>query len=273
MREFWQARSKPLYLWHNFPPRRYANLVRHVRNWPSFLVWKWRKGPTAETFAVVLRNGFRLTLNRANRVEFKVVFLREDYTWPIPRSQIGEGDILDLGANIGFFTIFAALVFPGHRIITVEPFPRNLRALATSLAANHVPHCTIVEAAVAGSSGRVVFGCASDDETPTGARIDEAHAADGKDFFECRSLSLDDLFREQNIESAALVKMDIEGAEYDSLYAASDAVLKKIRHLAMETEDLDTDRRNTAALAAFLRTKGFRVIEVTPQMLHASRLD
>ena len=273
MREFWQARSKPLYLWHNFPPRRYANLVRHVRNWAAFLAWKWRKGPEAETFEVVLRNGFRLTLNRANRVEFKVVFLREDYTWPIPRSQIGAGDILDLGANIGFFTIFAAQVFPGRRIITVEPFPRNLRALAASVEANRVPHCTIVNAAVAGSAGKVVFGCASGDENPTGARIDQAHTADGKDFFECRCLTLDDLFREQAIESAALVKMDIEGAEYDCLYAASDAVLKKIRHLVMETEDLDADRRNTAALTAFLRAKGFRVIEVTPQMLHASRVD
>ncbi len=67
--------------------------------------------------------------------------------------------------------------------------------------------------------------------------------------------------------------MDIEGAEYDCLYGASDAVLKKIRHLAMETEDLDTNRRNTAALAAFLISKGFRVREVTPQMLHASRVN
>jgi len=272
MREFWQARSKPLYLWHNFPPRRYANLVRHVRNWRAFLAWKWRKGAEAETFEVELRNGFRITLTRANRVEFKVVFLREDYTWPLNRKHLGPGDILDLGANIGFFTIFAAQVFPGRRIITVEPFPRNVRTLTASIEANHIPNCTIVEAAVSGTSGRVVFGCASQDENPTGARIDQGHAADGKDFFECRCVSLDDLFREQSVESAALVKMDIEGAEYDCLYAASDAALKKIRHLVMETEDLDTERRNTAALSAFLRTKGFKVIEVTPQTLHACRM-
>jgi FkbM family methyltransferase len=271
MREFRQARSKPLYLWHNFAPRRYANLVRHVRNWPAFLAWKWRKGPATETFQIVLRNGFLLTISRSNRVEFKTIFLREDYTWPIARSEVGPGVIIDLGANIGLFTIFAAQVFPGRPIVSVEPFPRNFHALTASVQSNRVPDCTLVNAAVAGSAGRVVFGCDSGVENPTDASINSARVPDGKDFFECRCLSLDDLFREQAIDSAAFVKMDIEGAEYDCLYNASDEVLKKIRHLAMETSNHDSERRNTAALAAFLRVKGFRVREITPEMLHASR--
>jgi len=271
MRQFWQARSKPLYLWHNFPPRRYANLLRQVRNWGAFLAWKRRKGADAGTFEVVLRNGYRLMLNRTSRVEFKVIFLREDYTWPIPRSSIGPGVILDLGANIGFFTIFAAKNFPGRRIVSVEPFPRNLRTLTASVEANHVPNCTIVNAAVSDRSGRVVFGVQTGEENPTSSRIDATHTADGKDFFECRCLSLDDLFREQAIESAAFVKIDIEGAEYACLYGASDATLKKIQHLAIETEKGDDDRCNTPALAEFLHSKGFRVTEVTPSMLHASR--
>lgn len=270
MREFWQARSKVRYLWHNFTVRRYLHLMRNVQNWPSFVFWKWRGYPG--TLEIVLRSGYRFEITPDSRTEFKVVFMREDYTWPIPLMDESEtGTIVDLGANVGFFTLFAASRFPGRPVVSVEPYPPSAAALTANLRDNRLSNCRIVQAAVSNMRGTVAFGSTSPVPNPVNARITPNASIDGTQYVACPTTTLDDLFREHVSGDVAFMKLDIEGAEYDVLYGASDASLARVRRIALETEELDADRRNTDALAAFLRSKGFRTVEVTPHMLHGWR--
>src|SRR5580765_7383609 len=72
-----------------------------------------------------LRTGQKLTLKeRIDIVVFWLVFLRRHY--PVAAS---DRVIVDVGANIGLFTIYAARQLPDARIIAVEPFPETCRRL------------------------------------------------------------------------------------------------------------------------------------------------
>jgi FkbM family methyltransferase len=64
--------------------------------------------------------------------------------------------ILDLGANVGYFTVFASLRFPGSRLVAFEPDPANAELMRQTLAANGLS-CELVEAAATTKDGQVPF--------------------------------------------------------------------------------------------------------------------
>ena len=79
--------------------------------------------------------------------------------------------------------------------------------------------------------------------------------------------TLAEILETNRLEQVDLLKMDIEGAEYEFLYAAPPACFERIREIRMEYHDLDEDRRNVASLKRFLTGQGFTVTReqaVTP---------
>ena len=67
--------------------------------------------------------------------------------------------VLDLGANIGLFSLWVARRWPGARVIAVEPLERNVAALRRNLALALAPdRVEIVAAAATTADGEVTFG-------------------------------------------------------------------------------------------------------------------
>lgn len=142
-----------------------------------------------------------------------------------------EGEtVLDLGANIGAFTVWAALC-GAHRVAAVEPDFDNVARMLLHLARNRVAHGLVGEvgapqvvvhpAAVwsrhgvvpfraEGARGRVEMGGGYDVDAVT---LDELVAAYGH---------------------VGVVKMDVEGAEWPALAACSADTLGRIDVLVME---------------------------------------
>uniref|UniRef100_A0ACD5GZU7 FkbM family methyltransferase n=1 Tax=Desertifilum tharense IPPAS B-1220 TaxID=1781255 RepID=A0ACD5GZU7_9CYAN len=62
--------------------------------------------------------------------------------------------VFDIGAQAGFYTLLAShLVGKQGRVFAFEPLPRNLAYLHQHLAINHLENVTVIEAAVAETSG------------------------------------------------------------------------------------------------------------------------
>ena len=92
---------------------------------------------------------------RGDLTAFRETWLQQDYLGP--RLRLSRGDaVIDVGANIGCFTLFAARrVGPRGRVISVEPDAETFAQLQHNLQANGVRNVVPLRAALAGQPGAV----------------------------------------------------------------------------------------------------------------------
>ena len=192
---------------------------------------------------------------------FDEVYVHRMY---LPRSWNGVAapTVVDVGANIGVFTVWAARELGAGRIVAVEPAPDTARQLRHNVAVNHLGDVAVVEAALGGERrqamlyrrGPAVMNTLFQRDLygsrfETGARV--------------RVLTLDDVFERCNIERCNLLKLDCEGAEYEALYGASPDLLARIDHIVAECHVGLTDH-DPDALQGFLEERGFAVTRFPP---------
>lgn len=136
---------------------------------------------------------------------------------------IKSGDtVLDVGANVGWFTtLFGKLVGPNGRVIGFEPVPYNFERLSEHIDINFLKNNTeLLQVAVGKESGTAdihIF------ENRTKARSSLSSLNETSNFVKIpvSLVSLDDVLSERGISSIALMKVDVEGAEYGVLLGAS----------------------------------------------------
>lgn len=120
--------------------------------------------------------------------------------------------VVDIGANVGTFSILAAS--HGAQVIAVEPLAENVERLKHNLNGHNV---RIIEAG-AGWSGEV--------ET-----VGEGTGAYTRPGSGTPSLTLSELFIQENLTHVDFMKVDCEGCEYELF---QDAPLDKIDRISME---------------------------------------
>ncbi len=131
--------------------------------------------------------------------------------------------VIDAGANIGAFTLYALLHAPAAHVIAVEPAPDTVQRLR-SLVEAHGLHtrCTVLQAALSGEIGTTTI------QTSPMSQF----RVTGQGGVSVPTVTLDSLIATYG--SVDLLKLDTEGAEYETLPAASAATLKCIRRIEME---------------------------------------
>lgn len=138
--------------------------------------------------------------------------------------------ILDLGANVGYFTVFAWARFPGSRIVAFEPDRANAELMRRTVETNGLD-CSLIEAAASTRDGQVPFASGGF----TVSRIE----AGGEPV-----PAVDVLPR---LAESDLAKIDIEGGEWELLadsrfpeVAPRSLVLEFHTHLAPEGADAES---------------------------------
>jgi len=121
--------------------------------------------------------------------------------------------VLDLGANIGYFTLLSAsLVGATGYVLAVEPNRRNVRLLEASRRANGFAQVTVSQTAAGRDTGLLELNASYSNGT-TSALPDRPDAVLGSEIVPCvRADAL--LPPERRID---LIKADVEGAEYNAL--------------------------------------------------------
>ena len=121
--------------------------------------------------------------------------------------------VLDLGANIGYFALLsAAIVGPGGYVLAVEPNPANTRLLEASRRANRFDHLAVCQAAAGPGLGMLALHTDHSNGT-TSPMAPDADAVLASTTVGCIPPDLL-LPRGRRID---LVKVDVEGAEYNAL--------------------------------------------------------
>ncbi len=162
--------------------------------------------------------------------------------------------VLDVGAHRGFFTLYARALNPTVPIVAVEPEPHNIHAFEQHMRLNNIALVSLVPAAVAGTSGSRALLVAEDSHNHELARVS---GVAGGSTMRVAAKSLADIIAEHHIESIDVLKMDIEGGEYEIIDTVDEDVWSKIRLVVMEYHTISG--RKVSELERGLRERGFGV--------------
>lgn len=193
---------------------------------------------------------------------FQCVFARDDYRLD-PHAGANWSCVLDIGGNIGAFAVRAAPL--AQRVISYEPISENFLQLEKNT--DDWSNIEPVQQAVAGQSGSVRLHSPRD---PRGTgRYSMYRELNDKLSDDCQlitAVTLNDVFESHKIDSCDLLKLDVEGAEYEILYAASDKTLARVNRIHAEYHNVDPDNPDTRidTLSKFLCEHGFET-EIVPR--------
>lgn len=248
--------------------KRYWNLVRYISNWPLYLKSRYTAGQN-EILTFLTRSGLTLKVPRQIRGEFRGIFLDESYMTHMVSDFPKNSVIIDIGANVGIFSLYMAFRFATPRIFAFEPIPTNFEQLRINAELNKA-YSKIVchQKAVSDQSGEITLSYQHDEGFTVMASMLNAHTQQS---IKVCSSTLREILDENNITHCDLLKLDCEGAEYGILYGCPQNYLSRISHIAMEVHRGEGPEQNIEAMQSFLNKHGFKTRTDRGQMLWAYR--
>jgi FkbM family methyltransferase len=175
-----------------------------------------------------------------------------------------QGIIVDIGANIGAFTLLAAQKTKAH-IYALEPIKGPFATLEKNIAINSFEsRITPLNIALCGENGERDMHVSKRNMGGSSLYI----TSDQTERVECKTLAT--FFEENSIEYIDYIKCDCEGAEYDIFLNTPPALFEKIGTIAVE---FHTVKQHTFdELQEFFHTVGYTTQwSKTPRLLHAKR--
>jgi FkbM family methyltransferase len=134
--------------------------------------------------------------------------------------KVKKGDVVfDIGAQSGFYSLLAAeLSGENGKVFSFEPLPQNIFYLKKNIEINNCQNIKVIEAAVSENPGILKFERGNNNFT---GRI-----GDGGDL-EVKAVSIDNLINKKALPIPNVIKIDVEGAEFDVLKGAQIALKNK----------------------------------------------
>jgi FkbM family methyltransferase len=144
------------------------------------------------------------------------------------------GVFIDLGANEGYFSVFASgLVGPHGAVIAVEPQTRLQSVIKTNLEANTCSNVRVFKCVISDKTEKMRLQLAPDTNTGSSSLFRSTRYVLPTE--EVQSFTLEEFLVRAGVISCDLMKVDIEGAEYDVFMSAGDVLRKGIlKHVALE---------------------------------------
>jgi FkbM family methyltransferase len=178
---------------------------------------------------------------------------------------------LDVGANVGIFSLLAGHANPGGRVVAFEPDPRAFRRLVRHVELNALTNVSCQMKAVGETDGDITLfsGAAAraEDAVALSAQTSRTRAhveAEGRrvervDEIRATAVTLDAFVAAHSLDNVDLVKIDVEGAEALVLAGMTDTLRRHRPTLVCEVLTADAGKR----LEQFLEPYGYRWSQLT----------
>lgn len=245
-------------------------VIKTIENWPTYILDFCK--------IIKIKKKYVIYVLSNRKIEYKMRFGTTDidtlheiwiHNFYTPKGfEINENDlVIDVGAHIGVFSVFASQFARKGKIYAFEPILENYIMLKQNIEINRIQNINPINMAISDKSG--------DKEMHLNDFNTGAHSFSGRGnktrMVIVQAISLEDFIKQNYIEQIDFLKMDCEGAEYEILYGSPDRILRMIKKISMEHHHFD-DNMDIFALMKFLKEKGFRVEVSTRryrQMLYA----
>ncbi len=220
-------------------------LVGRVFNRPPALRLRSRQGPILET--LVGDRSWRTCVEVFGRDCYRLAAL---HLPPAPT-------VVDIGANLGAFTLAVGAVRPQAQIVSFEPSPTAFGILALNVERNESSRSAITlrQVAVTGAgAGPSVRLAERDGDLCTSSIVSGASGEPGVREVKVPAVSLADVLSGCP-EGIDLIKIDAEGAEYDMVLTTPAATLRTAHQWVIEYHRVPG--HSFEELARHLRVAGF----------------
>lgn len=165
--------------------------------------------------------------------------------------------IVDLGANIGAFSIYSASILKKFkpRIIAVEPSSENFQLLTSNISANRLGKLIKpLQVAITNRNGTAILDTSgAKDAFKISSKRTLSHEV-------IKSRTLVNLCRSAKISKINLLKVDIEGSEFEVIGSSINTLRKKVESIIVEIHKPEYDKSTIKLIDTLDRNK-FTLVE------------
>ena len=213
--------------------------------------------------------GHEMYLDSSDSLRLSTNGVFEPYTTEVIKQNISNGDIvMDIGANIGYFTLIMAKgIRENGKVFSFEPEPKNFELLKKNVEINNYSNVILEKKAIGNKTGIAKLYLA---DRKNNIFYSGMHRIFRSDLVSQISnpvsiniIKLDDYLQDlKSIKKIRLIKIDVEGAEFDVLKGMSKMLDEnKGIKIVMEfsSENLEDYGSNPSDVMDFLINKGFKL--------------
>jgi len=227
--------------------------IKQIENWHTPI--KLYLGISNKDDIVYFKNGTKcIVRNKSDAIAFfENYFLKVNN--PNKKFEIKNDDIvIDIGAHIGYFTMYAANNANQGTVYSIEPYKESFKILEKNLKLNNLTNVKSFHAAISKVTEQITLyidkknhignSIFETDETTESKKVD--------------SFSLKDFVNNNKIEKIDFLKIDCEGAEFEILLNFDKELMKKINKISAEVHE-NGNTGSLDELVDFLRKNNFKV--------------
>jgi FkbM family methyltransferase len=249
----------------------------HVRQWPGapgsallagkFLNAELREHPRRRVVPSLFGSRFAVDTQDLIQRYLYLFGVWEPHMTAWLRGRLKPGDtFVDVGANIGYFSVLASqLVGSKGRVVTVEASEDFHRRVEQHVRLNGCDNVRALHAAVADEHKTLTFILAS--SANMGANSIIPYDGPAESVFDIEAVPLPDLLTAEEIETARVIKIDVEGAE-GSVVRGLAPMLDKLRPDCEITVEVTPERMaqigdSVDELMATFLDRGYHTYQLT----------
>jgi FkbM family methyltransferase len=135
-----------------------------------------------------------------------------------------SGSFIDVGAHVGYYSLKAAtMVGPNGHVISIEPNPQTLPKLRANIDASEAHAVSVWPVACAQSESTLQFYAAPESNTGESSLSKENASQEGSApvAYTVQARPLDAIVKEAKLDRVDVIKIDVEGAEFEVLKGAA----------------------------------------------------
>lgn len=206
------------------------------------------------------RTGWRFAVRTKMDIwVIKETCLDEDYLWAV--AGLGpDWNIVDIGAGLGDFTVYAAKHCPDGVVLAYEPLPESFDLLQRNLAINAITNVQAYNLATAETSSSLALEEVEREAVSTRFVVDKSSSR------ETTAVQLEHVLDLLPNGRCDFMKIDCEGCEYDLILNSRPEVLHRINRISMEYHD-EITANSGLDLAEHLTSLGF-IVQMRKNPVH-----